>query len=102
MKRTYARFGTQISFVRVFFTKRNCSLACLIVQFGFVHCIQLAGQSCRVFTCTLKQTSFEVLLNDGVHVYAVDIVPSEVAWLPVKVKGIQLMKVFKSCSRFFF
>ena len=43
--------------------------------------------TCRAITCTLKQTRFDVLLNDDV--YAMEIAPSEVAWWPVKVKGIQ-------------
>ena len=60
-------------------------MICLIAQLVFVHNIQLE-QSWRVFTCTLKQTSIEVLLNNDA--YAVEIVPSEVAWFPVKVKGI--------------
>ena len=45
-------------------------------------------------TGTLKQTSAEVLFNNDV--YAVEIIPSEVAWLLVKVKDIQHMRVFES------
>ena len=70
--------------------KLNCSLACLIEQFGFVHRIQLE-QSCRVFSSTLRHISIRVLLNNDV--YAIEIVPSEVARLSVKLKGIQHMTV---------
>ena len=80
--------------------KLNCSLACLIVQFEFVHRIQLE-QSCRVVTCTSKQTSIVLLLNNDV--YAVEpIVPSEVARSSVKVKGIQHMTVLRNSFNIFF
>ena len=73
--------------------KLNGSLACLIVQFGFVHPIEFE-QSCRVFTCTSKQASIVVLLNN--YVYAVEIVPSEVTQLSLKVKGIQHLRVLRN------
>ena len=80
--------------------KLNCSLACLIVQFEFVHRIQLE-QSCRVVTCTSKQTSIVLLLNNDV--YAVEpIVPSEVARSSVKVKGIHHMTVLRNSFNIFF
>ena len=93
MKRTYARFGTKTSFVRISFTKLNCLLACLIAQFGFVYHI-LLEQSSRVLTGTLKQTSIEVLFNSDAS--AVEIVTSEVAWLLLKVKGIRHMSVLET------
>ena len=76
--------------------KLNCSLACLVVQFGFVHRIQLE-KSCRVLTCNLKPN-----INWRFIVYAMEIAPSEVAWLPVKVKGIQHMRVLRNYFNFVF
>ena len=93
MKRTYAKFGTKIYFVRISFTKLNCSLACIIAQFGFVYHIQLE-QSSRILTGTLKQTSIEALFNSDAS--ATEIVSSEVAWLLVKVKGMQPMSVLET------
>lgn len=52
------------------------------------------------FHMHFKQTSIEVLLNNDV--YPVEIVLSEVGWFPVKVKGIQHMRVFESYSKSFF
>ena len=62
--------------------------------------IRSLHSTCRAILQSFHiSTLFEVLLNDDV--YAVEIVPSEVACLPVKVKGIKHMKVFKSYSKFF-
>ena len=56
-------------------------------------------------TREILQSSY-VYFKTNIHwrfiVYAVEIIPSEVTWLPVKVKGIQHMRVLRNYFNFVF
>ena len=74
--------------------KLNYSLACLWYYLDLFTELQ----SCRVLTCTLKQTSVGVLWRNDV--YAVEIVLFEVAWLSVKVKCAEHTRVLRNYFNF--